>query len=163
MTTKQIAEAVGQTERSVQMWAKKAGEKISSINEKISSASPRYPADYTMAETCLIIEEGLGKAAADVYRTNAAQAELALKPVPAAQRLPSGAQMNAMARIYGANEAGRIIKQLIGIRFPEENPEPVGAGAVKREIMRQTMGAAHAIASREIAKAERDLLQGRLL
>jgi type IV secretory pathway VirJ component len=79
MTTKQIAEAVGQTERSVQMWAKKAAEKISSINEKISLSSSRYPADYDINEVCQIIEEGMGKAAADVYRTNAVNAELAGK------------------------------------------------------------------------------------
>jgi transposase len=76
MNTKQIAEAVGKTERAVQMWAKATGEKVSSVGEKVSSAGHGKPADYTLAETCQIIEEGMGKAAADVYRTNAAHAEM---------------------------------------------------------------------------------------
>jgi hypothetical protein len=145
------------------MWAKKSGEKISSINEKISSSSSRYPADYTLDEVCQIIETGLGKAAADVYRTNAATAELLTRPQPVTDRLPSGAQMNAMARIYGPQEAGRIIKQLIGVRFAESDFAAEGTESVKREIIRQTIGAAHAIATREIAKAERESKQGRLL
>ena len=82
MTTKQIAQAVGKTERSVQGWAKTTGEKIASIGEKIASVQKAgKPADYTLAEVCQIIEEGMGKAAADVYRTNAANAELKKQPV----------------------------------------------------------------------------------
>jgi hypothetical protein len=64
MTTKQIAEAIGKTERSVQMWPKKAG-------EKISSAGHGKPADYTMDETLAIIEVGMGKNAAGIFRANA--------------------------------------------------------------------------------------------
>jgi hypothetical protein len=64
MTTKEIAEAVGKTERSVQLWTKKAG-------EKISSAGHGKPADYTQEETLAIIEAGLGKNAAGIFRANA--------------------------------------------------------------------------------------------
>jgi hypothetical protein len=71
MTTKEIAEAVGKTERSVQMWAKKAGEKTSSVGEKTSSAGHGKPADYTLEETIAIIEAGMGKNAAGVFRANA--------------------------------------------------------------------------------------------
>jgi hypothetical protein len=80
MTTKEIAGAVGKDERSVQRWVKSVSDKVSSISDKLSSSSPSKPADYTLAETCDIIESGLGKAAADVYRTNAANAELKKQP-----------------------------------------------------------------------------------
>jgi hypothetical protein len=55
---------VGKTERSVRLWAKKAGEKISSVADKISSAGHGISADYTREETLAIIEAGLGKNAA---------------------------------------------------------------------------------------------------
>jgi hypothetical protein len=72
MTTKQIGEAVNKTERSVQNWAKKTGEKIASIGEKIASVQKTgKPADYTLEETCAIIETGLGKNAADLFRMSA--------------------------------------------------------------------------------------------
>jgi len=71
MTTKEIAQAVGKTERSVQGWAKKTGEKISSVGEKISSAGHGKAADFDLDETLAIIETGMGKNAADIYRMNA--------------------------------------------------------------------------------------------
>lgn len=74
MTSKEIAVAVGKTERSVQMWAKKTGEKISQVGEKISQAAEsKKPADFDLAETCEIIQHGMGKNAADLYRMSAAQ------------------------------------------------------------------------------------------
>jgi transposase len=72
MTTKQIADAVGKEERTVQRWVKALGDKMSSINDKMSSSSPVNPADYDLEETLAIIEQGMGKNAADVYRLNAA-------------------------------------------------------------------------------------------
>jgi hypothetical protein len=74
-TYKEIAQAVGKTERSVQMWAKKVGEKISSVGEKSSSAGHGKPADYTMEETLAIIEAGMGKNAAGIFRANAEKSE----------------------------------------------------------------------------------------
>jgi hypothetical protein len=72
MTTKQIGEAVNKTERSVQNWAKKTGEKIASIGEKIASVQKTgKPADYTLEETCAIIETGMGRNAADLFRMSA--------------------------------------------------------------------------------------------
>lgn len=72
MTTKEIAEAVGKTERCVQGWAKKTGEKIASIGEKIASVQKTgSPADYDLSETCFIIETGMGKNAANLYRMSA--------------------------------------------------------------------------------------------
>jgi hypothetical protein len=76
MTTKQIAESVGREVRAVQNWVHLASANIASIDAKNASSTSTHPADYTIAEVCQIIEEGMGKAAADVYRTNAAHAEM---------------------------------------------------------------------------------------
>ena len=50
MTVREIAEAVGQTDRSVRNWVKRLAEKDSVIAEKLSVSSPMKPADYTLAE-----------------------------------------------------------------------------------------------------------------
>lgn len=72
MTVKEIAEAVGKTDRAVRGWAKKVSEKNSKVSEKISKArATSQPADYTFDETCAIIEQGMGKNAAGVYRAAA--------------------------------------------------------------------------------------------
>lgn len=71
MNTKEIASAVNKTERSVQRWVKKAGDKMSSISDKMSSSISTKPADFDLDETLLIIETGLGKNAAAVYALNA--------------------------------------------------------------------------------------------
>lgn len=73
MTTKEIAVSVGKTERSVQGWAKKTGEKIASVGAKVSSAGHGRSADFSLDETIAIIETGLGKNAAAIYRQNAEQ------------------------------------------------------------------------------------------
>lgn len=70
MTTKEIANAVGKDERTVQRWVKKLSDKMSSVSDKMSVSSPTYPADYTEEETLLIIETGMGKNAAGIYRAN---------------------------------------------------------------------------------------------
>lgn len=71
MNTKEIALAVNKTERSVQRWVKKLSDKVSSINDKMSASSPMNPADFTLEETIAIIEQGLGKNAAEMYASNA--------------------------------------------------------------------------------------------
>lgn len=71
MNTKEIALAVNKTERSVRNWAKKVAEKNSVVAEKISASSPMNPADFTLEETIAIIEQGLGKNAAEMYASNA--------------------------------------------------------------------------------------------
>ena len=72
MTTREIAYAVNRNERSVQRWAKRAGDRLSSIADKVSSVqNTGKPADYDLDETCAIIEEGMGRSAAGIYRVNA--------------------------------------------------------------------------------------------
>jgi len=71
MNTKEIALAVNKTERSIRNWANKLAEKNSVVAEKISVSSPKNPADFTLEETIAIIEQGLGKNAAEMYASNA--------------------------------------------------------------------------------------------
>lgn len=74
MTTKEIAEAVGKDITTVQRWVKKMGGKMQSIDDKMLSSTSTHPADYSIEETCLIIEVGLGKNAASLFRENAKHA-----------------------------------------------------------------------------------------
>jgi DNA-binding Lrp family transcriptional regulator len=71
MTVKEIAIVVNKTERSVRNWIKKLAEKSSVVAEKSSVSSSANPASYDFEETCLIIEIGLGKNAASLFRMNA--------------------------------------------------------------------------------------------
>lgn len=72
MTTKEIAESVNKSERSVQRWAKTTGDKVTSIGDKVTSVGKTgISADYTIDETIAIIETGMGKNAADLYRMSA--------------------------------------------------------------------------------------------
>jgi hypothetical protein len=71
MTIKEIAGTLGKTERSVQRWIKKLSDKMSSIKDKMSASSPMNPADYDLDETIKIIEVGMGKNAAAIFRQNA--------------------------------------------------------------------------------------------
>lgn len=76
MTVKDIAQAVNKTERGVRNWVVKAGEKFSSIKEKISLSSPMNPADYSLDEVHEIIKIGLGQNAADVFRMAASTTKM---------------------------------------------------------------------------------------
>jgi hypothetical protein len=73
MTTKQIAEAVGKPEKTVRTWASKAAAKSAEAAAKLAEAqrSGGKPADWDIDETCAIIETGLGKNAASLFRENA--------------------------------------------------------------------------------------------
>jgi hypothetical protein len=71
MTVKEISKTVNKTERSVRNWIEKVAEKSSAMAEKSSASNSTHPADYTLDETIEIIETGLGKNAAAVFRANA--------------------------------------------------------------------------------------------
>lgn len=80
MTAREIAKAVGKDASTVARWIQAVSCKVQEVSCKVQEAkSTSKPADYTLEETCQIIEEGLGKAAADIYRTNAANAS---RPAP---------------------------------------------------------------------------------
>lgn len=71
MTTKEIALAVGKDETAVRRWARKVAGDSPVIAGKIADSSSAHPADYSLEETCLIIESGLGKNASDLFRMSA--------------------------------------------------------------------------------------------
>jgi hypothetical protein len=69
MTTKEIAEAVGKTERAIQKWLARVADKSPSIKSKRFASTPTRPANYDLQETISIIKEGMGSAAAAVYES----------------------------------------------------------------------------------------------
>ena len=73
MTTKEIAAAVGKPEKTVRTWASKASAKTAVAAAKLAEGTPSKPADWDIEEACAIIEIGLGRNAADLFRMNAGQ------------------------------------------------------------------------------------------
>ena len=73
MTTREIAKATGKEERTVRRWVNKVAVRMSAVAVKMSASSPAHPANYDLEETISIIEEGMGKNAAAIYRENAAK------------------------------------------------------------------------------------------
>lgn len=73
MTTKEIAKAVGRPEKTVRTWAFKAAAKSADAAAKSAEATPSNPADWNLEETIAIVEVGMGKNAAAIYRQNAEQ------------------------------------------------------------------------------------------
>jgi hypothetical protein len=71
MTTKEIAEATGKDVSTVQRWIKKMNGKMQSIDSKMQSSNSTNPADFNLEETIFIIEYGMGKNAAALYRMSA--------------------------------------------------------------------------------------------
>jgi hypothetical protein len=105
MNTKQIAEAVGKAEKTVRTWASKVTTamettipalskiaykdtaevmtaKMAAMTAKMAVSSSTNPADYNLEETCWIIEYGMGKNAADLFRMSAKQPTENLYPAP---------------------------------------------------------------------------------
>ncbi len=73
MNTKEIAKATGKNITTVQRWVKRMNGKMPSVDSKMQSSTSTNPADFDLAETIAIIEVGMGKNAADLYRMNANQ------------------------------------------------------------------------------------------
>ena len=72
MTVKEIAEAVGKNPATVARWVEKTSRKVQEISRKVQEAkATSKPADYTLEETCSIIEAGMGANAAGIFRVNA--------------------------------------------------------------------------------------------
>lgn len=179
MTTKQIAEAVGQTDRSVRNWIAALAEKSSVIAEKLAASSSRYPADYTLDESCQIIEQGLGQAAADVYRTNAAMAESRRRETKVTHvtgALAREARLAVQAKILTADDFRRLLGLLPPVAAPAALPEPEEVASSDfgnyafREIektlglkaAKQIYGATNRITRDVMAKVEAERKQGHL-
>lgn len=76
MTTKEIAGATGKDVSTVQRWIKKMNGKMQSIDGKMQSSNSTNPADFDLPETIAIIESGMGKNAANLYRMSATKQHL---------------------------------------------------------------------------------------
>jgi hypothetical protein len=130
MTVKEIAQAVGKSERSVHVWIKVLSNKwkttsaeaaqvsadIAQVSKQVSckvqeAKDTSKPADYTMEETIEIIREGMGEAAAGVYQANATTKETG--------KLPNGSQLKEIRLIYGAQKAQMVINKVLGIEIDE--------------------------------------------
>ena len=71
MTTKEIAEAIGKNEGTVRGWVRRLASKNDAVASKNNASSSMKPADYDLDETCAIIEQGMGRNAASLFRENA--------------------------------------------------------------------------------------------
>jgi hypothetical protein len=71
---KDLAEFTGKDERTIQRWVKKASDKMSSINDKMSASTSTYPADYNIDEVEIILRSGsMSKDAVTILMNNARQ------------------------------------------------------------------------------------------
>jgi transposase-like protein len=105
MTAKEIAGAVGKDERTVRRWINQASDKMSGLSDKMSEAErTKKAADYTLEETCLIIEAGMGPDAAGIFRANAGQAKPPARPKP---RAVTGAYLRELNAAYDKSIIGR--------------------------------------------------------
>jgi hypothetical protein len=104
VTTKQIAQAVNKDITTVQRWIKRLDGKMQSIDGKMQSSTSARPADFDLVETCAIIEIGLGKNAADLYRMNArgipaSQSALTEKDIEFIAKLTAGIVSQIMSNL----------------------------------------------------------------
>lgn len=171
MTTKQIAEYLGKPERTVRDWVKALAAKSAVVAAKLAASSPANPADYNLSETCLIIEEGMGKDVADVYRTNAVNAEMGLK----ARRSYSAAFLREYRLSYGVEASRALLAELGFSPHPPANtvpfpalPAPIDAEyAALRQALgdqgtRTVLAVAYKVAIKHQGQAEADKKQEKL-
>jgi hypothetical protein len=72
MTTKEISNAVGKNPATVARWIERTSRKVQEVARKVQAAkATQEPADYDLEETCAILEQGMGKNAAGIFRANA--------------------------------------------------------------------------------------------
>jgi hypothetical protein len=148
MTVKEIAKATGRDERSVRRWVSLASDKMSVLADKMTASSPAHPADFSLQETCFIIEIGLGPAAANIYRTNAVHAE----QLKASQQPKlSGALVNAMFRMYGQAEGQRRIDFMLGIQ-PAPVRQPLQIESKSQALPPQVARQVYAVAIKAMQK-----------
>jgi hypothetical protein len=136
MTTKQIAESVGKNERSVRRWIVKAADKMSGLSDKMSDAEKtKKSADYTLEETCAIIEAGMGANAAGVFRANAEHS-----------RNHNGFSADSVAAIVRETLTAMVPAMIAAFRgmIPDKTAPalPAPQGMTYRDQLRKVMSAA---------------------
>ena len=80
MNVKEIAKVIGKDETSIRRWVKRAAGKMPAMAGKMLASTSTHPADFDLEETIAIIEVGLGKKAAGMYRRNAEKDAVSDKP-----------------------------------------------------------------------------------
>ena len=118
ITIREIAELCEVDERTVQRWAKEAGDKMPSVADKMSAAGHGKAAALPLPETLAIIRSGGKNTLADLLEENARKGE-----PPKSARIPAGVQLRELRLIYGPSEAAKRLDMLLG--YPVASPRPV--------------------------------------
>ena len=115
MTIKEIAKVANVDEVTIRRWAKKASDKMPSVSGKMTGAlMTKVAANFTLPETIAIVRAGDNDTLANLLEQNASETATAKAPRAASHRLPNGAQMLSLAKIYGSQEAAKRMDFLIG-------------------------------------------------
>lgn len=128
MTIKEIAETCGVDRSTVKKWVKNGnGEIFTKIGEKVAKASKtKKPACFSLEEALEIVRAAGRHTLAALLEENAKKS----KTDHRVTRLPNGAQLAELRRIYGPQEAGKRIDFAIGYSRKEAvaTPEQARAG-----------------------------------
>ena len=124
MTVREIAKAVEKTERSIRNWITKLAEKSSVVAEKSSLSSPMNPADYNLDETIQIIETGMGKNAAMIFKQNAINKNVItteIKPMDIMIRMMESQQQFMTAVLDKLENINKSSNQQLQIEQPKQD------------------------------------------
>jgi hypothetical protein len=132
MTTKQIAAAVGKDETAVRRWTRKLAAKSPAIAVKIAASSPMKPADYDLDEAVAIIETGLGRNAAGIYRENAQRSAAGTFVAPESIAAIVRDTVTALVPLLIAAVRGALPDQAVTVLPP---PAPLPARAELRQVI----------------------------
>lgn len=143
MTVKEIAEAVGKTDRAIRNWANSAAENNSVIAEKISASTSTHPADYTLSEVIEIIRTGAGDSIADTFATNAQDQSQPKNENKLSERMLQQIRLSVRDGLL-TKEEGRHILGVEKITEPVAVVEYLGriskqAYAVEKRVRREQM------------------------
>lgn len=134
MTTRQISQAIGKDERTVRRWVKRAADKVSTVADKMAAASFRTNgADWDLEESVAIIEIGMGRNAAALFRENALRTSAGI-PAPESIAAIVRDTIAAMVPVLIAAVRGAIPDQAVAA-LPA--PEPM----TPRNQLRQAINA----------------------
>lgn len=129
MTIKEIAQTANVDKTTVQRWIKRVPDaKRIELDAKCTKAQrEQKEADFSLEETLAILRAGGNETLADLLAMNA-KAEVT-RPSQASQpakKLPSGAQMTAMLKVYGQAETVKRLDFVIGYKpqAPASTPIP---------------------------------------
>lgn len=120
MTVREIAKATSKPERTVHNWVQKTSAKVAQVYAKMAQAADdKKPADYSLDETLAIIETGLGKNAALLFKANAENNQKAITTQQPIEQMFM-AFMNQQAEMNRQQaEQNKMILQLLARPQPQ--------------------------------------------